>query len=128
MTNVKINIADPESAETKAEDNDNLEALVGQEIGNEVDGSLLGYDGYVFEITGGSDDSGFPMRKDVPGSDRKKVLITEGVGLRKNRKGNKRRRTVVGNTINQKTAQVNLKVVEKGDQPLFEDSESEDEE
>ena len=128
MTNVKINIADPESAETKAEDNDNLEALVGQEIGNEVDGSLLGYDGYVFEITGGSDDSGFPMRKDVPGSDRKEVLITEGVGLRKNRKGNKRRRTVVGNTVNQKTAQVNLKVVEKGEQPLFEEAESEDEE
>lgn len=128
MTNVKINIADPESAKTKAEDNDNLEALVGQEIGNEVDGSLLGYDGYVFEITGGSDDSGFPMRKDVPGSDRKEVLITEGVGLRKNRKGNKRRRTVVGNTVNQKTAQVNLKVVEKGDQPLFEKAESEDEE
>lgn len=39
--------------------------LIGLKIGDEVDGNKIGLKGYKLEITGGSDNCGFPMRKDV---------------------------------------------------------------
>ncbi|TBU11094.1 ribosomal protein S6 [Hamiltosporidium tvaerminnensis] len=46
--------------------------LYDQKIGNTFEGSILGpeYNGYVFEITGGDDRQGFPMRRGVPSSAR----------------------------------------------------------
>jgi len=86
-----------------------------KKIGDKIDGKALGYDGYELEITGGSDNSGFPMRKDVEGIARKRILIVSGVGLRKKtRKGMRKRKTIAGNTISLKTAQINLKVIKYG--------------
>ena len=62
-------------------------------------------------ITGGSDNAGFPMRKDVRGGGRKKILIVAGVGARKKAAGLRQRKTVSGNTISSRTVQINLKVV-----------------
>lgn len=128
MAKIKLNIGNPKTTKTTSKDLEDNTVLVGKRIGDEVKGDDLGFDGYTFLITGGSDHSGFPMRKDVQGSSRKKVLITGGVGLRKNKKGNRRRRTVAGNTIHEKTAQVNLKVLKAGKKPLEEPKEESKEE
>ena len=77
--------------------------------------------GYEFEITGGADSSGFPMRKDVEGSVRKKILIEQGVGIRNKEKGLRKRKTVRGNTINNNTAQISMKVVKAGKKPIKEE-------
>lgn len=69
-------------------------------------------------ITGGTDASGFPMRKDVEGAIKKKIFVAGGTGYRPKRKGCKDRRTVSGNTIYEGTAQVNLKVVKAGKETL----------
>ncbi len=95
------------------------EALHSRVLGEELDGNLLGYSGAKFVITGGSDSEGFPMRKDLPGTQRKKIMITKGLGfkgkLRGKRFGGLRvKKTVSGNTVSKKTHQLNLKVV-KGD-------------
>lgn len=127
MAKVKLNIGNPKTKNTVSKDLEDIEVLVGKRIGDEIKGDTIGFDGYTFLITGGSDHSGFPMRKDVQGSSRRKVLITGGVGLRKNKKGNRRRRTVAGNTIYEKTAQVNLKVLKQGKKPLVEEKEEEKE-
>lgn len=127
MAKVKLNIGNPKTKNTVSKDLDDINVLVGKKIGDEVKGDSIGFDGYKFLITGGSDHSGFPMRKDVQGSSRRKVLITGGVGLRKNKKGNRRRRTVAGNTIYEKTAQVNLKVLKAGKKPLVEKEEEKEE-
>jgi len=59
------------------------------------------------------------MRKDVQGTSRKKILIVGGVGLRKTKyKGSKIRKIVAGNTIYEKTAQINLKVVKYGKEAI----------
>jgi small subunit ribosomal protein S6e len=93
------------------------EALFGRVLGEEVNGELFGYSGVKFQITGGSDSSGFPMRKDLPGQVRKKILVGKSIGFKgKNSKGNKFnglrvKKTVSGNTIYEKTNQLNLKVV-----------------
>ena len=92
--------------------------LIGMKIGDKVKGEDVGLDGYEFEITGGSDYCGFPMRKDVQGAARKKILAVVGIGLKKKGKGVRQRKTVCGNTIHAKTSQVNLKVLKEGKEKL----------
>ena len=94
------------------------EKLFGKKIGDEIDGVVLGYEGYKFKITGGSDKDGFPMRKDVHGTGRKKIYLSSGPGFRPKRKGEKRRKTVRGNTIAEDIAQINLMVTKHGKVPL----------
>ena len=93
-------------------------ALVGRKIGEKVEGGIVGLAGYALQITGGSDVAGFPMRKDVPGQKKVKVVTGRGVGLRRARKGTKYAKNVSGNTIAAGTAQVNAKIVEYGPQAL----------
>ena len=95
------------------------ESLYNKILGEELNGELLGFSGVTLKITGGSDASGFPMRGDLPGTGKKSLLITKGVGfkgkLRGKRFGGLRvKKTVAGNTIHEKTHQLNLKVT-KGD-------------
>ena len=102
--------------------------LIGKKIGDKISGDGLGFLGYEFEITGGSDDSGVPMRADNPGISRKRILAVEGVGIRKKGKGIRVRKLVAGDTIIEKTAQVNVKVVKEGKIPLFEEKEEKNKE
>lgn len=90
------------------------QALVGKKIGEKISGDNIGFAGYEFELTGGSDYCGFPMRKDVRGPGRKRILAVSGVGLKKGRKGMRQRKTVVGNTVSDKITQINLKVLKEG--------------
>lgn len=96
-------------------------AFIGKRIGEQVSGELVGLEGYELQIAGGSDYAGFPMRQDIQGIQRKKALLTGGAGLKKKRfKGAKIRKTLAGNRIYEKTAQVNLKIVKYGEKPLIE--------
>lgn len=116
----KVNIGDVKSGKSYKVMivDDEAKSLLGAKIGDKVKGDKFGFSGYEFEITGGSDSSGFPMRKDVRGSKRQRILIVSGIGTRQNRKGMRLRRTVVGNTVGQKTSQVNMKVLKAGKKPL----------
>jgi small subunit ribosomal protein S6e len=92
--------------------------LVGKKVGETVKGELFGLTGYEFEITGGTDHAGFPMRKDIPGTGRKKILAVKAIGLKKKSKGIRQRKTVCGNTIHQKISQINLKILKEGKEKL----------
>ncbi len=120
MATFKVNIGNPKDGKTHKKEltAEESETLMGKKITDKISGKTLGYDGYEFEITGGSDFAGFPMRKDVRGSARKRVLLTKGVGMRTNRKGLRLRKNVAGNTVYEQTAQVNLRVVKAGKGPL----------
>ena len=118
MAEVKLNIS--HKGKTKKVVVEDVKFLQGKKIGDKVKGEGLDMPGYEFQITGGSDASGFPMRKDVEGVNRKKVLLASGVGVRKRpRKGLRLRKTVAGNTIYEKTAQINLSVLKMGKEDLF---------
>lgn len=101
----------------------NAKALFGKQIGDTIVGDTIGFAGYELQITGGSDYCGFPMRKDVQGFGRKKILTVQGVGVRKKAKGLRQKKTVCGNTIHPKIAQVNLKVIKEGKEALSAPSE-----
>jgi len=116
---IKINIADKSGKTVKRElKEDQATSLHGKKIGEKIHGELIEMPGYEFEISGGSDYCGFPMRKDVNGIMRKAILTTTGVGNKYNRKGMRLRRTVAGNTIYNKTTQINLKVLKYGPEAL----------
>jgi small subunit ribosomal protein S6e len=93
-------------------------AFLGKKIGDKIMGETMGFTGYEFEITGGSDYAGFPMRDDISGVGRKRILAVQGVGLKKIANGLRVRKTVCGNTIHPKIAQINLKVLKAGSEPL----------
>jgi small subunit ribosomal protein S6e len=92
--------------------------FIGKKIGETLKGELIGLTGYEFLITGGSDHAGFPMRKDIQGPGRKRILAVKGIGVKIKRKGSRQRKTVCGNTIHDKISQINLKVVKEGKTPL----------
>jgi small subunit ribosomal protein S6e len=93
-------------------------AFLGKKVGDAIAGETLGFTGYEFVITGGSDYAGFPMREDIPGVGRKKILAVEGIGLKKIANGLRVRKTVCGNTIHPKISQINLKIAKAGSAPL----------
>ncbi|MBI5553333.1 MAG: 30S ribosomal protein S6e [Candidatus Diapherotrites archaeon] len=94
---------------------DNPAPLLGKKIGDPVPLDEFGLAGFVGQITGGSDKDGFPMRKDLAGSGRRKVLISvdERIGMRK-------RLTRRANQIAADIHQVNIKITQHGQQPLSE--------
>jgi len=95
-----------------------FEKFVGKKVGETIRGETIGLTGYELKITGGSDSSGFPMRIDVAGQSRKKVLLTGGIGFNSDRAGLRKRRTVHGNTVSQEIAQINCKVVKEGKETI----------
>ena len=110
--------------------------LLGKKIGDVIEGVFVGegeslLTGYKLEITGGSDKTGTPMRRDLEGGSRQAILVTASTGFKghylvsKTKKGEKKRfrykpegmrmrRVFRGNTITQDTRQINLKVGDAG--------------
>ncbi|MBN1539150.1 MAG: 30S ribosomal protein S6e [Candidatus Thermoplasmatota archaeon] len=94
--------------------------LIGMKIGDEFDGLFVSLPGYKLRITGGSDKDGFPMRRDLPGQQRKKIVLSGGVGFHPASDGQRRRKYVRGGTISADIVQINLKVTSFGPRPIEE--------
>ena len=56
--------------------------LISREIGELVDGNIVGLSGKKLKITGGTDKDGIPMRKDVSGGGKKRILLSGGIGFK----------------------------------------------
>lgn len=134
MAEFKVVISDPKSGKSAQKEIKEEQArnLVGLKIGNSFKGEILDLTGYEFEITGGSDYCGFPMRKDVEGTVRKQILAVKGVGVKNKKKargkdvkymrtmrGMRQRKTVAGNTITERTSQINVKILKHGKAEIF---------
>jgi small subunit ribosomal protein S6e len=94
--------------------------FVGKAIGTEVDGESAGLTGYTLVITGGSDKDGIPMRKDLPGQGRRKILVSGGTGYHPKDDGMRKRKTLRSNEITAELVQVNAVVKEYGPKPIEE--------
>jgi len=110
---LKFVISDPSTGKSVQVEADG-DPLYGKKIGDVFDGSVVGVPGTVLKITGGTDRDGFPMRPDLEGTARKKLLVSGGPGYRPRRKGVRKRKSLRGNTISPDISQVNCVVV-KGD-------------
>ncbi|MEB3825233.1 MAG: 30S ribosomal protein S6e [Desulfurococcales archaeon] len=92
--------------------------LAGLKIKDEFDGGLVGLPGKRLVITGGTDATGIPMRPDLPGATRKRILLSGPPAFRPKEKGERRRKLVRGKVVpdprgeRRKTAlaQLNVKI------------------
>ncbi|MBN1923799.1 MAG: 30S ribosomal protein S6e [Nanoarchaeota archaeon] len=119
---MKIVMSDPKTGKSYQKELDkSVEAqFYGKKIGETFNGELIDLQGYQFQITGGSDKSGFPMRAEIKGSVRKRILLTKGIGMQSNVKGLRKKKSVRGHTISDVTAQINTKIVKMGSAKLDE--------
>ncbi len=86
-------------------------SLIGKKIHDEVDGIFVSLPGYKLQITGGTDKNGFPMRKDLPGTIRKRLLLSESLGFKPKDSGVRKKKSVRGNTVHQDVVQINMMVI-----------------
>ncbi len=120
----KLNISNEKGLSKLIEIDEKKFRFEGMQIGDTIKGGLIGFPNYEFEITGGSDASGFPMRKDVHGPVKKRILVSKrGIGYKPRRKGEKRRKTVRGNEITFDMTLINLKILKYGETELFKSKE-----
>lgn len=120
MSEFKIVINDAKSGKSFS-NNVNTDIFKNKKIGDKVPGDGIGFKDYEFQIMGGSDKAGFPMRKDVEGTVRRKGLFSKsGVGVNIPRRGNRIRKSVSGNSVSLNVSQVNLKVVKYGHKKIEE--------
>jgi len=118
----QLNIGNPETGKTHKTIIEGAKAniLIGKRISEEIDGGQIGFPGYIFKITGGSDKDGFPMRSNLEGPIRKRILSTRSQGFRIKKKGEKQRKLVRGNTISDDIYQINMKIVQAGKKKIEE--------
>ncbi len=120
----KLNISNEKGLSKLIEIDEKKFRFEGMKIGDTIKGGLIGFPNYDFEITGGSDASGFPMRKDVHGPVKKRILVSKrGIGYKPRRKGEKRRKTVRGSEITFDMTLINLKILKYGETELFKSKE-----
>ncbi|MEM2999405.1 MAG: 30S ribosomal protein S6e [Candidatus Bathyarchaeia archaeon] len=119
MAKFKVIVSDPETGTSKVVELEETRAapFIGRKIGEKVDGSIVDLPAHKLQITGGSDKDGIPMRANVHGGGRRKVIISGGTGFNPKREGERRRKTVRGNIITDEIVQINAKIVEKPQKP-----------
>jgi small subunit ribosomal protein S6e len=132
MATFQVVVSDPESGRSFQREIDGQDAnrFISRQIGDEVDGSAVGLDGYTVEIRGGSDAAGRPMRDDVDGAALKDILLTGGPGFNPSTDGERKRVTVRGKEVSDDTAQLNVSITERGEESvesLYGEGDAEDE-
>ncbi len=122
MARIRLVIGDPKTGKTLQLELSEQKSriLLGKTITEIVDWASLGFPGYQFKISGGSDSDGTPMRPDIHGAVRKRPLLKGGIGYRSTIQGKRRRRLICGNEVTDRIVQVNVKIVTHGSKPLLE--------
>jgi small subunit ribosomal protein S6e len=122
MADFKLVVSDPKTGKAY-----NVEVagaksnkIIGKSIGSEFEGDVAGLPGYKLMITGGSDKDGMPMRGDLPGQGRRRILVSGGVGYHPVSEGMRKRKLLRGNEVTGEVVQLNAKVIAYGEKPLDE--------
>jgi len=109
LANFKLTVSDVKGKSvTKELKDSDASPLLGLQLGNETDASIVGLNGKL-KLTGGSDKSGVPMRNDIHGAARKYILLSKGVGLQDAEVGQRVRKLMRGNTISEEIYQINCR-------------------
>jgi len=91
-------------------DQSKLNNLIGSKIGDSVELVVSGLN-FKLKITGGSDNSGFPMRFDVPGGAKRKLLLSGPPGYYPKEDGMRKKKTVRGNMVTPEVVQINTVII-----------------
>jgi small subunit ribosomal protein S6e len=115
-------IADPDTGKSqKVEIEDaKMTPLIGRRIGEIIDGTIANLPGKKIQLMGGIDKDGIPMRTDVHGGMKTRIILSGGVGYKPSRRGERRRKTIRGNTVTAETIFLNFKRVGEPEKPAEE--------
>ncbi len=119
---MKIVYSDKKSGKTAQQEvpKEKENMLIGLKIGDTVDGFIVGLEGMKFQITGLSDNTGAPSRKEIEGTLKSRPLLSRGPGIKKVKKGYRVKRLIRGNTIGNETSQINTLILEMGSKSVEE--------
>jgi small subunit ribosomal protein S6e len=123
MPTFQVVVGDPDSGDSYQFDVEDQAGnrFVGRELGEEVDGTAVGLDGYSLRLTGGSDTAGRPMREDVAGPNLTEVMLAgRSTGYHPERDGERRRVTVRGREVTDEIVQINATISGRGEQSVDE--------
>ncbi len=120
MVNFRVVISDTKKGKAYQVEVSGAQAdkFLSKKIGSTVGGDLVGLPSYELQITGGTDKNGFPMREDIPGGQRRKILTFGGTGHHPIDKGQRRRKTICGQEISTNTSQINTVITKQGPKPV----------
>ena len=115
MAKFKVIVSDPEAGTSKVVELEEARAapFIGRRLGETLDGAVVDLPAHKVQILGGSDKDGVPMRGNVHGGVRRRVVLSGGAGFNPKKKGERRRKTVRGNIITDEIVQINMKIVER---------------
>lgn len=127
MAKFKVIISDPQTGTSKVVELEEARAVpfIGRRIGETMDGAVVDLPAHKLQIKGGSDKDGVPMKPNVHGGVRRKIVLSKGVGFKGGKKGERRRKAVRGNIITDEIVQINVKIVEQPNKPKTEEVKSE---
>ncbi len=112
---MKIVYSDPKLGRSAQVDlpKEKVSMVLNYKIGDIIDGSIIGLTGYKLKITGGSDNSGFPLDRSIQGT------IKTHTFKKAKRSGRSagifRRQTVRGNVVSTDVELLNTVIVEYGE-------------
>jgi small subunit ribosomal protein S6e len=115
MAKFKVIVSDPQAGTSKVVELEEARAapFIGRRVGETMDGSVVDLPAHTVQILGGSDKDGVPMRGNVHGGVRRRVVLSGGAGFSPKKKGERKRKTVRGNIITDEIAQINMKITER---------------
>ncbi len=120
MVNFRVVISDTKKGKAYQVEVSGAQAdkFVGKMVGSTISGDLVRLPSYKLQITGGTDKNGFPMREDLPGRQRRRILTFGGTGHHPIDEGQRRRKTVCGKEISDNISQINAMIIKHGPKPV----------
>ncbi len=117
MVEFKFVISNPSDGQSKTVTVADAQAqsLIGLQIGDSVNGEAFGFSGQELVITGGSDKSGIPIRGDIPGGGKRRILLSGTPGYHPKESGARKRKLVRGNMITEDIVQINAVLKKVGE-------------
>lgn len=119
MAKFKVIVSDPQTGNSKVVELEDARAatFIGRKIGEILDGAAVDMPATKVQIMGGSDKDGVPMKPNVHGGVRRKIVLSGGVGFKAKRDGERRRKAVRGNILTDEIVQINMKIVDQPAKP-----------
>jgi len=119
MAKFKVIVSDPAAGTSKVVEVEEARAppFIGKRIGETVEGAVVDMPNMKLQIMGGSDKDGVPMRPNVHGGVRRRVVLSGGVGFKAKKEGERRRKAVRGNIITDEIVQLNLMIAGQPKKP-----------
>jgi small subunit ribosomal protein S6e len=119
MAKFKVIVSDPQTGTSKVLELEEARAapFIGKKIGEVMDGAVVDMPATKVQIMGGSDKDGVPMKPNVHGGVRRKVVLGGGVGFNAKKGGVRKRKAVRGNIVTDEIVQINMKFVEQPAKP-----------